>query len=173
MISSLLESPPGEDPAEGSPEDLSNQLDPPPRSLRFISPGKWNEKVLKTMVGDLAACYPLMARQASTLLQLVFTIADVDAFVPVSLRSFSGVQSSVSRQRQAREKCCGTHNENGNCVGLGPPRVGQTGPCCAVIQWVTGFSALHTCPSGLSWWLCHSGEGQEAVVLSRGQLREQ
>lgn len=173
MISSLLESPPGEDPAVRAllRTFLTNWIPLQEASGSFLQ--EWNEKVLKTMVGDLAARYPLMARQASTLLQLVFTIADVDTFVPVSLPSFSGVQSSVSRQRQAREKCCGTHNENGNCVGLGPPRVGQTGPCCAVIQWVTGFSALHTCPSGLSWWLCHSGEGQEAVVLSRGQLREQ
>lgn len=99
----MLESSPGEDPAEGSPKDLSNQLDSPP-SLRSISPGKWNEEVLKTMVWYLAARYPLMARQASTLLRLVFTSADVDAFVPVSLRSFSGVQSSESQGKGRLEK---------------------------------------------------------------------
>lgn len=69
MISSLLESPPGEDPAEGSPKDLPNQLDPLP-SLRSISPGKWNEEVLKTVVRDFAARHPL-PRQAAALLQLL------------------------------------------------------------------------------------------------------
>lgn len=81
-----------------------------------------------------------MARQASTLLQLILTVGDVAAFVPVSLQSFSGVQSSESQGEGRLEKRAvgqlsppSTQIENRNRAEWGSPHVGPTSTCGAVM----------------------------------------
>lgn len=113
---------------------LSNQRDPP-LSLRSISPEKWHEKVPKTLTWRLAGCSQLMDRPAphprgwfSLLLMLSLIPSNCGGSRVYSLGS---LKANAGQREVPRDSC-----------GTGSPGVDQASPCCSVIQWVIGSSAL-------------------------------